>query len=158
MALLTTSSGTSVLIAFLVMARSWCFLIEYVLAISSLLDEVVIASDVVLGGVVGEDGSDDMAWCFSIECVLAVASLLDEVAIASDVVLGGFVVGGVVAGEGVARGVIAGAVIAGAVVAGAVVAREDVVLGAAVTGEDGSDDMALTGINRLEGALMEVQS
>jgi hypothetical protein len=34
----------------------------------------------------------------------------------------------------------------------------DLALGGVVAGEDGSDDMALTDINRLEGALMEVQS
>ena len=55
MALLTASSETFIFIAFLVIARSWCFLV------TSLLEEVVIASDVVLGGVAGEDGSDDMA-------------------------------------------------------------------------------------------------
>jgi hypothetical protein len=54
--------------------------------------------------------------------VLAVSSLLYEVVIASDVVLGA-----------------------------------DVVLGG-VAGEDGSDDMALTDINRLEGALVKIQS
>jgi UDP-3-O-[3-hydroxymyristoyl] glucosamine N-acyltransferase len=61
--------------------------------------------------------------------VLAVSSLLDEVVIASDEVLGADVVLG--------ANVVLGA---------------DVVLGG-VAGEDGSDDMALTDIDRLEGAL-----
>ena len=34
----------------------------------------------------------------------------------------------------------------------------DLALGGVVAGEDGSDDVALTDINRLEGALIEVQS
>src|SRR5271156_802358 len=92
-ALLTARSGTFVLIAFPMRARSWYF---------SFLS-FVIASDVALGGVITED-----------------------------VVAGDVIVGDVVAGGIVARGVIAG--------------------------EDGSDDMALMDINRLEGALMEVQS
>jgi hypothetical protein len=90
-ALLTARSGTFVLIAFPIRARSWYF---------SFLS-FVIASDVALGGVITE-------------------------------VAGGVVVGDVIAGGVVARGVIAG--------------------------EDGSDDIALMDINRLEGALMEVQS
>jgi hypothetical protein len=47
--------------AVFVMARSRCFLIECMLAVISLLDEVVIASEVVLGGDAGEDRGDDMA-------------------------------------------------------------------------------------------------
>jgi len=63
MALLTASSGTCVSIAFFVKARSRCFLIECALAVISLLDEVVIASEVALGSNVGGDGygDDDMA-------------------------------------------------------------------------------------------------
>jgi len=57
--------------------------------------------------------------------------------IASDVALGGVVAEGVVAGGVVSEGVVARGVIAE---------------------EDGSDGMALMDINRLEGALMEVQS
>jgi hypothetical protein len=34
----------------------------------------------------------------------------------------------------------------------------DLALGGVVAGDDGSDDMALTEIDRLEGALTEVQS
>ena len=92
--------------------------------------------------------------------------------ISSDVVLGGVIAGGVIAGDIVAGGIVAGGVVAGDVVAGDVVARDvvvgdvvagDVVAGGVVArgviaGEDGSDDMALTDINRLEGALMKVQS
>ena len=48
--------------------------------------------------------------------------------------------------------VIASDVALGGVVAEGVVARD------VISGEDGSDDMALMDINRLEGALMEVQS
>jgi hypothetical protein len=58
-----------VFIAFFVRARSRCFSIDCVLAVTSLLDEVVIASEivlggdaeVVLGGDAGGDGGDDMA-------------------------------------------------------------------------------------------------
>jgi hypothetical protein len=67
--------------------------------------------------------------------------------IASDVALGGVITEDVVAGD-----VIVGDVVAGGVVAEGVVAR------GVIAGEDGSDDMALMDINRLEGALMEVQS
>lgn len=59
MALLAASSGTSVFMAFFVRARSRCFSIECVLAVTSLLDEVVIASEVALGGDAGGDGDGD---------------------------------------------------------------------------------------------------
>jgi hypothetical protein len=97
-ALLTARSGTFVLIAFPMRARSWYF---------SFLS-FVIASDVALGGVITED------------------------VVAGDVIVGDVVAGGVVVG--------------------------DVIAGGVVAGEDGSDDMALMDINRLEGALMEVQN
>jgi len=62
MALLTPSSETCVSIAFFVMARSRCFSIECVLAVTSLLDEVVIASEVALeGNAEGDGDGDDMA-------------------------------------------------------------------------------------------------
>jgi hypothetical protein len=112
-ALLTARSGTFVLIAFPMRARSWYF---------SFLS-FVIASDVALGGVITED-----------------------------VVAGGVVAGDVIVGDVVVGGVVAGGVVAGGVVAEGVVAR------GVIAGEDGSDDMALMDINRLEGALMEVQS
>jgi hypothetical protein len=72
MALLTSAFGTTVLIVSLRRARSRCF------SVISLLVEVVTVSDVVLGGVTGED-----------ESLLAVSSLLDEVVIEADIVLGG---------------------------------------------------------------------
>ena len=98
-ALLTARSGTFVLIAFPMRARSWYF---------SFLS-FVIASDVALGGVI------------------------TEAIVAGDVIVGDVVAGDVIVGDVVARGVVARGVIAG---------------------EDGSDDMALMDINRLEGALM----
>ena len=107
-ALLTARSGTFVLIAFPMRARSWYF---------SFLS-FVIASDVALGGVITED------------------------VVAGDVIVGDVVAGGVVVGDVVVGGVVAEGVVARGVIAG----------------EDGSDDMALMDINRLEGALMEVQS
>jgi hypothetical protein len=99
MALLTASSGTCIFIASFIRTRSWCFLIECMFAVISLLDEVVIESEAVQGG--------------DAECMLAVISLLDEVMIESEVVWGG---------------------------------------------DAGGDDMALTDTNRLEGALVKVQS
>jgi hypothetical protein len=117
-ALLTARSGTFVLIAFPMRARSWYF---------SFLS-FVIASDVALGGVITED------------------------VVAGDVVAGDVVAGDVIVGDVVAGGVVVGDVIAGGVVAEGVVAR------GVIAGEDGGDDMALMDINRLEGALMEVQS
>jgi hypothetical protein len=117
-ALLTARSGTFVLIAFPMRARSWYF---------SFLS-FVIASDVALGG-----------------------------AVAGDVIAGGVVAEGVVAEGVVAEGVVAEGVVAEGVVAEGVVARGVVARGV-IAGEDGSNDMALMDINRLEGALMEVHT
>jgi hypothetical protein len=70
-------------------------------------------------------------WYFSFLSFVIASDVALEGAIAEDVV-GGVIAGNIVVGDVVARGVVAG--------------------------EDGSDDMALMDINRLEGALMEVQS
>jgi hypothetical protein len=141
MALLTASSGTFMFIAFFVIARSSCFSIECILAVSSLLVKVVIASDVVLGDVIAVLGG------------AVVVGLGGAVAVLEGVVAG---LGGAVAGLGGAAAGLGGvAASLGGAVAGL---RGAVASLGGVAGEDGSDDMALMDINRLEGALMEVQS
>jgi hypothetical protein len=132
-------------IAFLVIARSSCFSIECILAVSSLLVKVVIASDVVLGDVIAVLGG------------AVVVGLGGAVAVLEGVVagLGGAVagLGGAVAGLGSAAAGLGGvAASLGGAVAGL---RGAVASLGGVAGEDGSDDMALTDINRLEVALME---
>ena len=123
------------------MARSWCFSIECSLQASSLLDEVVIASDVVLGGVAGGD-------------VLAVTSFLDGVVIECDVVLRG------VSGQDLlaATSLLDEVVIESDVVPRGVLGQDLLAvtsLQGGVAGGGGSDDMALTDVNRLEGALVK---